>query len=141
MKFNALTAAAVIAILTAGTAHAETQMFHAMLSGANEVPANSEKGTGMVMTTLDTVTKVFTYDVTYSGLTGPARAAHFHGPAMAGANAPPAVPVAAPATPIKGTATLTDAQIGDLQAGKWYFNVHTEAHGPGEVRGQLTAMH
>jgi len=41
------------------------------------------------------------------------------------------------ASPIKGDATLTDAQAADLAAGKWYFNVHTAAHGGGEIRGQL----
>ena len=138
MKRYSLALAAALTLL-AGAAQAETVMFHATLSGANEVPANTEKGTGMVMATLDTVTKVFNYDVTYSGLTGPARAAHFHGPALPGANAPPSVPIASPVSPIKGTATLTDAQVADLQAGKWYFNVHTEAHGPGELRAQLTA--
>jgi len=30
-----------------------------------------------------------------------------------------------------------DAQIADLNAGKWYFNVHTAAHKGGEIRGQL----
>jgi hypothetical protein len=42
------------------------------------------------------------------------------------------------ASPIKGTATLTDAQAADLAAGKWYFNVHTEANKGGEIRGQVT---
>ena len=36
-----------------------------------------------------------------------------------------------------GAATITDAQAADLDAGKWYFNIHTAAHPPGEVRGQL----
>ena len=132
-----LFAAAVLA-LVAGTAQAETVKFHATLNGASEVPANTETGTGMAMGSLDTVSKVFTYEVTYSGLTGPAVAAHFHGPAAPGANAPPTVPLAPPASPIKGTATLTDAQIADLTAGKWYVNIHTAAHGPGEIRGQVT---
>jgi hypothetical protein len=32
---------------------------------------------------------------------------------------------------------LTDAQIAQLEAGKWYVNIHTEANKPGEIRGQL----
>ena len=39
--------------------------------------------------------------------------------------------------PLKGEATLTDAQAADLQAGKWYFNVHTEKNKGGEIRGQV----
>jgi hypothetical protein len=116
--------------LVAGAAHAETQKYMAMMKGASEVPANDTAGTGMAMATL-------TYTVTYSGLTGSATAAHFHGPAAPGANAPPTVPMTSLASPIKGTATLTDAQVADLQAGKWYFNVHTAAHAPGEIRGQV----
>jgi hypothetical protein len=41
-------------------------------------------------------------------------------------------------SPIKGTATLTDAQVADLMAGKYYVNVHTAANPAGEIRGQLT---
>jgi len=33
---------------------------------------------------------------------------------------------------------LTDTQAADLLAGKWYFNIHTEANRPGEIRGQVT---
>jgi hypothetical protein len=113
--------------------------YSASLKGSSEVPPNDSKGTGTVAAMYDTATKKFTYTVTYSGLTGPATAAHFHGPAAEGANAPPVVPVPATmlASPIKGDATLTDAQAADLAAGKWYFNVHTAAHGPGEIRGQV----
>jgi hypothetical protein len=43
------------------------------------------------------------------------------------------------ASPAVGSATLTDAQIGQLEAGMWYVNVHTEAHKGGEIRGQVVA--
>ncbi len=133
-----LFATALMAVATA--ARAETISFHAMLGGAAEVPATTSAGKGMMMGSLDTATKVFSYEATYSGLTGPATAAHFHGPAAVGANAAPVVPLADPASPIKGTATLTDAQIADLTAGKWYLNVHTAANRGGEIRGQVEAM-
>jgi hypothetical protein len=64
-------------------------------------------------------------------------AAHIHGPAEPGANAPPVVPFANAASPITGTATLTDVQAADLAAGKWYVNVHTAANRGGEIRGQI----
>jgi CHRD domain len=140
-RFMGWAVAAVL--LAAGPAGAATVHFGMTLKGADEVPANTTKGTGKVTASLDTATKVFSYKVTYSGLTGPATMAHFHGPAAPGANAPPVVPVpmTALANPMKGTATLTDAQIADLEAGNWYFNIHTAANPGGEIRGQLPAAH
>ena len=134
------TAAAVL--FAAGAASAATLHFTTALKGSEEVPAHAVKGTGKVTASLDTTSKVFSYKVTYSGLTGPATMAHFHGPAAAGANAPPVVPVPAAnlADPMTGTATLDDGQIADLKAGKWYFNIHTAANPGGEIRGQLPAV-
>ena len=135
-----LTAAAML--FAAGAASAATLHFTTSLKGAEEVPPHAVPGTGKVSAELDTATKVFTYKVTYAGLTGPATMAHFHGPAAAGANAPPVVPVPAAnlANPMAGTATLDDGQIADLKAGKWYFNIHTAANPGGEIRGQLPAV-
>ena len=111
--------------------------FHAPLAGASEVPANQSKGSGASVITLDTATKVLSYTVTFKDLSGAATAAHFHGPAAAGVVAAPVVPLASRTSPSKGTATLTDAQIADLRAGKWYVNVHTAAIPGGEIRGQV----
>lgn len=142
MRATLIGLAAATALFAAGAASAATLHFTATLKGADEVPANDTKGTGKVTAALDTGTKAFTYKVTYSGLTGAATMAHFHGPAAPGANAAPVVPVPASslANPMKGTATLTDDQVADLKAGKWYFNIHTAANPGGEIRGQLPAV-
>ena len=89
------------------------------------MPPNSTAGTGTVTASYDTATKQLTWDGTYSGLTGPATAAHFHGPADPGKNAGVAVPITPATSPLHGTATLTDAQAADLEGGHWYVNVHT----------------
>jgi len=112
-------------------------MFAGALSGAQEVPATRSAGTGTVSAKIYPTTKAMTYRVEYAGLTGPATAAHFHGPAGPGANAGVIVPFAAAASPITGGATLTDAQLADVMAGKWYANVHTAANPGGEIRGQI----
>lgn len=127
-----------VVCLFCGAAQAEVVKFTATLAGSSEVPPTTSQGKGTANASLDTTSKVLTYDVEYSGLTGPATAAHLHGPAEPGKNAGVVVPFATPASPIKGTATLTDAQIADLRAGKYYANVHTAANGGGEIRGQLT---
>jgi hypothetical protein len=126
-------------VMTAPTAFAETVNLKASLKASDSVPPNTSNGTGSLQATYDTANKQLTYTVTYSGLTGNATAAHFHGPAEPGKTAGVVVPVqGSVASPIKGSATLTDAQAADLLAGKWYFNVHTEANKPGEIRGQVT---
>ena len=131
--------ASVSAVVFAVTpVRAEMMTYKADLKSATEVPANDSKGTGSVDAGYDTTSKKLSWTITYSALTGAATAAHFHGPAAATANAPPVVPLSgAMASPIKGEATLTDAQAADLQAGRWYFNVHTAAHPDGEIRGQV----
>ena len=128
------------AILFGGTvgARAELVKLQADLKGSNEVPPNTSTGSGKAEATFDTDTKFLTYTVTYSGLTGPAMGAHFHGPSEAGKNAGIALPFKSAQSPIQGTATLTDAQAADLLAGKWYANVHTAANPGGELRGQMT---
>jgi hypothetical protein len=120
-----------------GSAAAETAVV--VLTAANEVPANTSPGKGEANVDYDKATKKLTYKLTFSGLTGDATAAHFHGPAAPGANAGVVVPIGsgAPANPTEGSATLTDAQAADLLAGKWYVNVHTKANPGGEIRGQV----
>jgi len=135
-------AAAALLVLTAGAASAGTLKFSATLKGADETPPNDSTGTGSVTATLDTTSRLFSYKVTYSGLTGPAVAAHFHGPAAAGASAPPQVPVPKTdlANPMQDKATLTPDQVKQLEGGQWYFNIHTAAHPGGELRGQLAEV-
>jgi hypothetical protein len=137
----AFTAGAIALMLSTAPVLAEVLTFKANLTAGEEVPPNDSAGTGAVEATFDTDTKLFKWNITYDGLTGPATAAHFHGPADPGANAGPVVPIPDDklASPIAGEATLDDAQAADLQAGKWYFNVHTAQYPDGEIRGQLAA--
>ena len=121
----------------AGPAFAEKMK--ATLDGKSEVPANASAATGTADIDFDAATKKLTWKLTYSGLSGPATAAHFHGPAEAGKNAGVAVAIPnAGTSPAEGSATLTDAQAADLMAGKYYVNVHTAANPGGEIRGQVS---
>jgi len=113
----------------------------ASLNAASEVPPTQSSGTGAVDVTYDTDSKKLSWKGTYSGLTGPAIAAHFHGPAEPGKNAGVVIPIFTGATaksPFDGSATLSDAQASDLMAGRWYVNIHTDANKAGEIRGQVT---
>src|SRR4051794_37153601 len=73
--------------LLPSTGHAETLRFQAILKSADEVPPVKAGGSGFVEATYDTETHILSWRGGYVGLTGPAAAAHFHGPAGPGANA------------------------------------------------------
>lgn len=131
---------AVAAIAIAGMpATAEVISFKAELKGTSQVPPNQSKGTGSVAVTYDTVEKTLTWTGSYSGLSGPIVAAHFHGPAAIGRNGGIAVGITIGSAPgvFEGTATISDAQAADLLAGRWYVNLHTAAYPAGEIRGQV----
>jgi hypothetical protein len=130
--------AAAFAVGCLSAASAASVNFHATLDGKSEVPPNASTGSGDALASLDTSSKQLSYTITFFGLSGPATAAHFHGPAAPGANAGVAVPIGTnPTSPVTGSVTLTDAQMADLQAGKWYANVHTAENKGGEIRGQM----
>ena len=125
------------AITFAGPAFAEK--LKATLDSASEVPPNNSAGKGTADIDYDAAAKKLSWKLTYSGLSGNATAAHFHGPAEPGKNAGVAVAIPGAAlSPTEGTATLTDAQAADLLAGKFYVNIHTAANPGGEIRGQVT---
>jgi hypothetical protein len=137
--------AAVFALLATGLAltgltraGAEEVEYAAKLDGASETPPNDSKGTGSLQAKYDPATKMLTWTVTYSGLTGPATAAHFHGPAPAGKAAGVLIPITGSLeSPIRGSATLTEEQAKVLTDGMMYFNIHAAANKAGEIRGQL----
>jgi hypothetical protein len=128
---------ALLAGIGATAAHAEIVVLKADLKGSNEVPPNSSTASGAAEATLNTETKVLTWTVTFKDLTGPAVGAHFHGPGEPGKNAGIVLPFKTLQSPIQGTAILTDTQISDLVAGKWYANIHTAANPGGELRGNM----
>jgi hypothetical protein len=136
LKTKTLLATLAVGILFAGPAFAEKMK--ATLDGKSETPPNASAGKGTADIDYDAATKKLTWKLTYSGLSGPATAAHFHGPAEPGKNAGVAVAIPnAGTSPAEGSATLTDAQAADLMAGKYYVNVHTAANPGGEIRGQV----
>jgi hypothetical protein len=126
-----------MAVLPAGGAFADKLSFGAELKGASEVPPTDSTGTGSVTMTFDTASKQLEWKGSYSGLSGDATAAHFHGPAEAGKNAGVAIPIPSIKSPFTGSAGLTDAQAEDLANGRLYVNVHSAKFPNGEIRGQV----
>ncbi len=143
MKLVRLLGAAALTFTLAAPAlvFAQTLNLKADLLASTEVPPKASNGHGQLQGTYDTSSKTLKWTVMYADLTGPATAAHFHGPAPVGQNAGVLIPIDKNAlpSPIVGTATLTDEQAKDLLGGLMYFNVHTAANPGGEIRGQVEA--
>ena len=117
ISLAALTVVAVAAMTGCGmmksqspSSMAQSSMvtFTTQLRAANEVPPNASQGTGSVDAMFNKDTNLLRWKVNYTGLTGPATAAHFHGPAATGANAGVALAWSGPiSSPMEGSATLT----------------------------------
>lgn len=120
------------------------------VTSAQLVPAPDARGHAKVWVHEDT--NIIEWDVTFSGLTANATAAHFHGPAGLGVAAGVRVPVAVPAATsghVTGSADLdTVAQMAtytggvaqallDIRNGLWYLNIHNANNPGGEIRGQV----
>ena len=124
---------AVKSVTATFTAHIT---YNVVLEGAQETPPLSVTGIGGGTATVDTVNNTITLNLTYSGLTGPATAAHLHGPAARGAPAGVKLNIGT-ASPITNVVTYLEADEADILSGAWYVNIHTAANGGGELRGQL----
>ena len=140
-SLSALTVLAFAAITGCGMMSQPSNMvaFSTQLRGANEVPPVASAGSGSVDAAFNKDTNLLRWKVNYTGLSGPATAGHFHGPAAANARAAVAVPIRVPlSSPMEGQIILNPAQAADLLAGKWYLDIHTLAFPGGEIRGQVT---
>lgn len=109
--------------------------FKAVMNGTSEVPSNASTATGIAVLVFDNVTKTFTVNVTYTGLT--VTNAHIHKGAV-GVSGPPVFPFSTFTSPIYYTSiALTTEQEADLKANLYYVNLHSSTYAGGEIRGQL----
>ena len=113
-------------------------------SGAQEVPAVTTTASGTLSGTFNDNTNELKWAISWNGLSGDVVAAHFHGPAAAGTNAPPVIPINITSSygssgSLTGTEILDATTEGYLKAGTLYYNLHTATNPGGEIRGQVTA--
>ncbi len=110
------------------------------LTAAEEVPAQVVKNTKASGSfTLDVTGTKGTFVLKFSGLTGPATAAHIHLGGM-GKSGNVAVALCGPCTSgMSGTATIPASLLGTIKKHGTYVNVHTTKNPNGEIRGQVVA--
>lgn len=139
--FGLTLSALVLAVAGCASTPPPPVNFKATLSGASEVPPVATAAKGTFTARYLPENGLLLWSMNYEGLSGPATMAHIHGPATETQNAGIVIGFNNPvSSPMSGQATLTPAQFADLNAGKWYVNVHTAANRPGEIRGQLKAQ-
>jgi hypothetical protein len=140
-KLALVLAVSAAALLTPSVINAST-IFVANLNGASEVPANASPAFGFGTVVLNDTEDQITVDLSWTGLTAPADAAHIHDPGAAGTNAPVLFPFSSVPAVTSGSMpeqffAITPTQVGQLQAGLFYMDVHTTNFPGGEIRGQL----
>ncbi len=118
-------------------------VFKTVLSGAAERPAPATTtATGFGQFAL--VGNELAFEIFYRDLTGPAVAAHFHGPAGGAGTAGVLVDLEpfnqgafGASGSLAGRLMLTPAQVAAFADGNVYVNIHTAAFPGGELRGQV----
>ena len=131
LRFSALGLAFAVATGADARGQATTIGLIASMNASSEVPAPSGNVSGALGTFTGTATKSDTgaalqWQMTFSGLTSPATAAHIH-VAARGQPGPVVVPLRGPCTsPASGTANVDAAVLAAIQTGGAYVNVHTD---------------
>ncbi|HWJ31859.1 MAG TPA: CHRD domain-containing protein [Gaiellaceae bacterium] len=133
-KLVLLLGVAVLAL--AGVAYAASgpvMIGTTLTAAADHATASHGKGTF----TGDITGRKLKFTLKFSGLTGPASAAHIHMGAK-GVSGPVVVPLCGPCkSPLSKTVSLSASVISAIKKGKAYVNVHTAKYPAGEIRGQL----
>jgi len=156
---------AVAAALLVGTP-AEAQIYRAVLSGQNEIPAAATQGSGFGIVTLNRTTHEMRVSANFSGLVGLTTASHIHccvvQPANAGVATTSPTFVGFPLGVSSGSwdriydmsqtttwnapfitgnggtnAGAESAFLAGVAAGQSYLNIHSTTFPGGEIRGNL----
>jgi len=130
---TALVAAAFLAL--ASPAQAETLKFAAMLAGDEADAQRLGDARGNVSFTLDTASKALSWTIEYSGLAQPPDAVRC---GMLESQTGPALVITGDMkSPINGSKTIGDVDVGALSAGRWVCVLGTSGDAAelgGEVR-------
>ncbi len=137
-------------VIAASLGAAQAQSYISNLSPLLD-GGGARQGTGTVSITLSGTT--LSLSGTYSGITTSMTGGHIHGPGAPGTNAPVIYDLIGNGI-LSGTTsgtyngsfslianptgyTTIAQQLADLDAGRWYLNIHDSTFGGGEIRGQI----
>ncbi len=111
----------------------------AVLSGQGEKPnSNSSAATGTFVGSLDKVTRILSYTVTYDGISPAAGHLHRISPNSATGTGGVEIGFTSLTSPISGTALLaSQTRVDSMLTGFYYANLHTSKYPGGEIRGDI----
>jgi len=133
-----VTAAILALSVSIGVVSAESQRVLRVqieLSGANEVPPADPDASGTAFIFIVPALDLVCWSLSWEDVDGTVVAAHIHGPAPVGVNAPVLVPLST--NPASGCAVDTDADAIAADPSNYYVNVHSTVYPAGAIRGQL----
>jgi len=138
-----------VVIILASCDYEAARNYDINLSAEQEVHAVNSSASGTAKAELrkvqqgDYTANILTITGTYEGLSGPATAAHWHGPAPADKEGPVVfeLELVEGDTPGSGTFSgkkdLINNEIHFYLAHQSYVNIHTAKYPKGEIRGQI----
>jgi hypothetical protein len=118
--------------------------FNTLLTGEEETPPVVTDASGWAHFSLNPAADALDYLIHVNDIEN-VTAAHLH-PGWPGEAGPPEINIYlpgdprdfGPGSPISGSVPISEPeQVLDLISGRYYLNVHTTAHPPGEIRGQV----
>ena len=128
----------LVLTMSVSVASAESQRAFAariQLSGAQEVPPADADATGTAIIVIVPAIDLVCWNLDWENVDGTVVAAHIHGPAAVGVNAPVLVPLTV--NPAQGCATDSDADAIAANPSNYYVNIHSTTFPGGAIRGQL----
>ncbi len=114
-----------------------------VMSGAQETPAVASSSLGTLNVFYTRETRILSYTINWSGLSGNPTGMHVHGLAPSGYAASVVQTISTSGLTTSGSKSgtmLVDGVVikeNDLLNGFYYINIHTAAYPGGEIRGQI----
>jgi hypothetical protein len=133
-----VTSGLLLTAALAPSAAAQTYHLNTFLSGNQAVPPIFTNAQGHGCFVLDASANTLSYYVSTTG-TGTPTAAHIHGFAAPGVEAPVLFNLGA-SYPLVGSVNLTPAQTAGVLSGLAYIDIHTFGSSEEEIRGQILAV-
>ena len=126
-----------VGLVLSSQANATVIPWTATLNGLQEVSPVGTPGSGSAFGSLDDVSGLLNWNISWSGLLAPPIAMHFHN-APFGSNGGVVVHINGLVSASIGSTVISPFLANELKMNRLYINIHTPTFPGGEIRGQVT---